>query len=82
MIRIALAATLALIATPALAHERAHNPQQVSDALKAGCTVQAVHTPAGKTVHQSAIVHCKQTRSLETASNRQSPREQRKIGVD
>ena len=61
MFRTILAAALiapALIATPALANRLAHSPQQVSDALKQGCTVHHVHTPAGKTVQSPALVRC------------------------
>ena len=67
MIRFLVVATLAVIATPALATERAHTPQQVSDALKAGCSVQHVHTPAGKNGQQPAIVHCKRNGNAEAA---------------
>ena len=46
MVRFIAAAALALIATPALASERAHTPQQVSDAFMAGCSAQHFHAPA------------------------------------
>jgi hypothetical protein len=69
MIRLLAVAALVVVATPALATERAHTPQQVADALKAGCSVQYVHTPAGKNGHQPAIVHCKRGTTLETARN-------------
>ena len=67
MFRLLAIASLAVVATPALATERAHTPQQVSNALKAGCSVQHVHSPAGKTVQQSAIVHCKRDSTVEIA---------------
>uniref|UniRef100_UPI0035CA2E9D hypothetical protein n=1 Tax=uncultured Sphingomonas sp. TaxID=158754 RepID=UPI0035CA2E9D len=58
MIRIVLAVALVATATPALANRLAHNPAQITAALKEGCTVQQVHTPAGKIVHSPAIVRC------------------------
>lgn len=53
-----IAPALIATATPALANRLAHSPQQVSDALKEGCTVQHVHTPSGKTVQSPALVRC------------------------
>ena len=70
MFRFAIVGTLLAVATPAIAAERAHAPHQISDALKAGCKIQVVHTPAGKTVHQPAIVHCKRTTPIEIASTK------------
>lgn len=67
MVRFIAVSALALLATPALAAERAHAPHHVSKALKAGCSVHHVHTPAGKTVHQPAIVHCKRGVSIAAA---------------
>lgn len=62
-----IATALVATATPALANRLAHNPQQVSDALKEGCTVQHVHTPAGKTVHSPALVRCDNRAPLAAA---------------
>ncbi|MEG3175915.1 hypothetical protein U1872_06710 [Sphingomonas sp. RB3P16] len=68
MLRIALAtALIATVATPALANRLAHSPAQVSAALKEGCTVQHVHTPAGKIVHSPAIVRCDKVAVAKTA---------------
>lgn len=67
MVRFIAVSALALLATPALAAERAHAPHHVSKALKAGCSVHHVHTPAGKTVHQPAIVHCKRAATVDAA---------------
>lgn len=67
MFRLVAIAALTVVATPSLATERAHTPQQVSDALKAGCSVHHVHSPSGKTVQQPAIVHCKRDGSVEIA---------------
>jgi hypothetical protein len=59
MLRLLLAAPLALIALPAVAQNApAPGPLAVSTALAKGCTVQQVHTPAGKLVHNSPIVKC------------------------
>jgi hypothetical protein len=61
MLRLLLAAPLAMIALPAVAQD--HGPQAVSDALAKGCRVQQVHTPAGKLVHNSPIVKCDQAQT-------------------
>ena len=75
MIRIALAATfvVATVATPALANRLAHNPAQVTAALKQGCTVQHVHTPAGKLIHSPAIVRCDKAATVAKAAPMQAP---------
>lgn len=62
MLRLLLAAPLALIALPAVAQEA--GPQTISTALAKGCTVQQVHTPAGKMVHNAPIVKCDQAVSV------------------
>lgn len=82
MFRIAFAVTLVAIASPALATERAHTPHQVSEALKAGCSVQQPHTQSGKIVHQPALVHCKQARTTEAASRDAAPQEKRQSGTN
>ncbi len=61
MLRLLLAAPLALIALPAVAQNT--GPQAVSDALAKGCTIQQVHTPAGKLVHNAPIVKCDQAQT-------------------
>ena len=82
MLRIAIASALIAIAAPALAAERAHNPQQITEALKAGCAVRHVHSPAGKPVQQSAIVHCKRATNVETANRMSLSGKARETGMD
>lgn len=62
-----IAPALVATATPAFANRLAHSPQHVSDALKEGCTVHHVHTPAGKTVHSPAVVRCDTRAAVTTA---------------
>jgi hypothetical protein len=63
----ALAATCAL---PALAADR---PTGTIKQLQArGCTVQQVHTPAGKMVHNAPIVRCPS--APELAKRQSAPR--------
>jgi predicted secreted protein len=58
MLKLVLAGAAIALAAPAIASDRAHNPLQVSEALKAGCKVHQVHVPAGKIATQPAIVRC------------------------
>jgi hypothetical protein len=59
MLRLFLAAPLALIALPAVAQDRlTPGPVAISVGLAKGCIVQQVHTPAGKLVHAAPIVTC------------------------
>jgi hypothetical protein len=67
VLKIIAAAALTAVAMPALAQDRAHSPLQVSDALKAGCSVQQVHLPAGKTGSAPAIVRCTETQTAARA---------------
>lgn len=53
-----IACCLILAPAPALAQDRAHNPQQISNALKAGCKVQQIHQQSGKVHSVPAIVRC------------------------
>ena len=62
---------LALTATPAFAQETAHGPREISQALKAGCTVHQPLQIAGKTSYAPAIVHCNKQKVACTA--RQMP---------
>lgn len=62
-----IAPALIATASPALANRLAHSPQQVSDALKEGCTVQHVHTPSGKTVQSPALVRCDNRNAMVAA---------------
>ncbi|AJP73064.1 hypothetical protein [Sphingomonas hengshuiensis] len=74
MIRLfAAAALVAAAATPALAQDRAHGPLQVSEALKAGCSVQQVHVPAGKIGTAPAIVRCDAATQLARADRATKP---------
>lgn len=64
MLRLLLAAPLALVALPAAAQDApAPGPLAISTALAKGCTVQHVHTPAGKLVHSAPIVNCDQAKA-------------------
>lgn len=52
-------ASLSLAAPVASAEQtRGHHPAAVSAALKAGCQVQQVHTPSGKTVQSAPLIRC------------------------
>lgn len=64
---IALAAA-ALIAIPAAAETV--KPAHVGEALKAGCSVQQVHTPAGKTVQSAPIIRCSPAAQQALAVNK------------
>lgn len=74
MFRTLLATALIVTATPALANRLAHSPQQVSDALKQGCTVHQVHTPAGKVVQSPALVRCDARAAVATAKAAPAPK--------
>ncbi len=67
MVRFIAVAALALVAMPAHPGGRAHSPQQYTAALKAACSVQHVHTAAGRNGHQPAIRHCKRSGTVEVA---------------
>ncbi len=72
MLRLLLVAPLAAIAVPAIAQDApTPGPIAVSTALSKGCTVQQVHTPAGKTVQNAPIVKCEsaQTNLADKQSN-------------
>ena len=68
------ACCLVLVSAPALAQDRAHNPQQVSDALKAGCTVQQTHQMSGKVHPAPAIVRCPAKQPAQAAHTPKAPR--------
>lgn len=63
-----IALTVAGLATPALAHDR-----ETTEALRDGrCTLQQVHTPAGKMIHSAPIVRCRAEvdQSRDSVANR------------
>ncbi|WP_448662103.1 hypothetical protein ACG3SL_15690 [Sphingomonas sp. CJ20] len=80
MLKFVLIGALAIAATPAIAQDRAHGPQQVSDALKAGCSVQQVHVPAGKIGSAPAIVRCDAQAQLAVADR--AARDAKRGGTD
>ena len=84
MLKIILAGALTAVAMPALAQDRAHSPLQVSEALKAGCSVQQVHMPAGKTGTAPAIVRCSEAQLAARAdAPKISSRDaQKRVGMD
>ena len=51
-------ATLLAPAQAAHGHAPIYRSHDISGALRAGCSVQQVHTPAGKIGNQAAIVRC------------------------
>jgi hypothetical protein len=61
----------ALVALPAAAGAQEINHQiRVGNAARNGCTVQPVHTPAGKLVHSSPIVRCPSDAELARRADR------------
>jgi hypothetical protein len=62
-----LAAAVVASASPAVAGEINHQAR-VGAALRDGCAVQHVHTPAGKLVHSAPIVRC--DRATQAAARR------------
>ncbi len=82
MFRLLAVAALTVVATPALATERAHTPQQITNALKAGCSVHYVHTPAGKHGQHPAIVHCKRASTVEGARAEPARNAQPAVGLN
>ena len=54
-------------AGPAIAGDINHQAH-IGAALRDGCTVQHVHTPAGKLVHSAPIVRCHRATVVRTAA--------------
>lgn len=72
MVRFLVVVTLAWVATPAFATERAYSPQQIDDVLKVGCSVYDVRAPAGQNGQKLRIVHCKRDGIVEVARKAKS----------
>lgn len=74
LLKIILTGALVATAVPAFAQDRALNPLQVSEALKAGCTVQQTHLPAGKIGTAPAIIRCSETQVAKADTNKLAAR--------
>jgi hypothetical protein len=69
MIRFILVPAM-LLASSTLGAQEINRQARLGEAVRQGCTVQQVHTPAGKMVHNAPIVTCpeRQTAKLSQGS--------------